>query len=87
MSGIVPTVPMLDVDRDGHPEAIVSFSSARRQGADWVLKWNGTTLQSIGPASVDANGNVATLLSEAEFCRFSRKRDAGNRFRPPQTGP
>ena len=67
MCGIYPSVTMLDVDNDGRPEAIVSFSSARGAGADWVLKWNGTTLRSIGPTSVDANGNIATLLSEAQF--------------------
>src|SRR5262249_3077124 len=49
MGGIYPNVTMLDVDNDGRPEAIVSFSSARGSGADWILKWNGTTLQSIGP--------------------------------------
>lgn len=71
MGGIYPSVTMLDVDKDGRPEAIVSFSSARGQGADWVLKWNGVTLQSIGPVSIDANGNIATLLSEAEFVDLS----------------
>jgi hypothetical protein len=67
MGGVYPSIRMLDVDHDRRPEAVVSFTSARGQSADWVLKWNGTTLQSIGPVSVEPDGNIATLLSEAEF--------------------
>jgi len=67
MGGIYPNVTMLDVDNDGRPEAIVSFSSARGAGADWVLKWNGKTLQSIGPTTLVAGANLATSLSESLF--------------------
>jgi len=86
MGGIYPNVTMLDVDNDGRPEAIVSFSSARGSGADWILKWNGTTLQSIGPTSVDRRGNIATLLSEAEFIDLTRD-GVLDAISAPQSGP
>ena len=86
MGGIYPNVTMLDVDNDGRPEAIVSLSSARGSGSDWILKWNGTTLQSIGPTSVDRHGNIATLLSEPEFIDLTRD-GVLDAISAPQSGP
>ncbi len=67
MGGIEPSVRPLDVDHDGRQEVVVSFSSARGLDADWVLKWDRTTLYAIGPVEVDADGNEDTVLSEAAF--------------------
>jgi hypothetical protein len=67
LSGIIPKVQLLDLDKDGRPEIIVSYSSARGPAADWVFKWNGTALNLIGPSVTDANGDVSTVLSEADF--------------------
>jgi len=68
LAGIFPCVTLLDLNHDGRPpEVITSFSSGRGTGADWVFRWNGSALVFIGPSSVDANGDVSTLLSGADF--------------------
>ena len=68
LAGKFPSVTLLDLNHDGRPpEVITSFSSGRGTGADWVFRWNGSALVFIGPSSVDANGDVSTLLSGADF--------------------
>jgi hypothetical protein len=58
---------LIDLDNDNKPEIIVSFSSARGYTADWVFKWTGTDLNLVGPAVVDTNGDISTVLNEALF--------------------
>lgn len=67
MRGITPQVRVLDLDADRRPEVIVSFSSAQGASADWVLRWDGTTLKPMGPDYVDEEGYADTLLGEALF--------------------
>jgi hypothetical protein len=67
MMGIQPHVRLLDVDRDGRPEVIVSFSSAKGLNAEWVLRWKGGTLEPMGPGDADADGDATTLLHDALF--------------------
>jgi len=67
MGGVRPTVALYDVEGDGKPEVLISFTAARGSSADWLLKWDGSTLRSIGPAVQDAQGNIATSLVEADF--------------------
>ena len=67
LGGTFPFVKLIDLDNDGRPEVVTSFSSARGHLADWVFKWNGATLDLIGPSTVDEHGDVSTLLSEAGF--------------------
>lgn len=63
MSGIVPTVRIQDVDGDGRPEVIASFSNMNgATTTDWIWKWDGTALHCISPALygvdfVDLTGN------------------------------
>jgi hypothetical protein len=67
MGGDFPTIKLLDLDNDGRPEVIASFSSARGPTEDWVFKWDGTKLNLIGPTEVDAFGFIDSLLSDAGF--------------------
>jgi len=67
MLGIEPSVELLDLDHDRRPEVIVSFSSFQGAHADWVLRWDGTTLKLIGPQEVDEYGDAGTLLQDALF--------------------
>ncbi len=67
LGGVFPYVELLDLDGDGTPEIIVSLSSARGPGADWVFKWSGRGLRLIGPSTVDDDGDVSTVLGEADF--------------------
>jgi len=67
LGGVYPFVRFIDIDNDGRPEVVTSFTSARGHLADWVFKWNGATLDLIGPSTVDEHGDVSTLLSEAGF--------------------
>lgn len=67
MLGIHPYVKLHDVDHDGRPEVVVSFSSATGANADWVLRWQDGTLKSIGPMETDEDGDAGTLLMDALF--------------------
>jgi len=67
LGGVDSQVELLDLDGDGRPEIIISFSSARGNWANWVFKWTGTTLNLMGPSGVDEEGDVSTLLANADF--------------------
>lgn len=67
LGGVFPDVELLDLDGDGAPEIVVSLSSARGPGADWVFKWSGRGLRLIGPSTVDEDGDVSTVLGDADF--------------------
>ncbi|MBI2838489.1 MAG: VCBS repeat-containing protein, partial [Acidobacteria bacterium] len=62
-----PYVEPLDLDGDGAPEIVVSLSSARGREADWLFKWSGRGLRLIGPSTVDDDGDVSTVLGDADF--------------------
>lgn len=67
LAGITPTVRLIDLDKDQRPEVLVSFTSARGPSADWLFRWTGSALSLIGPSATDANGDVTTRLSNADF--------------------
>lgn len=67
LAGIQPSVRLIDLDKDQRPEVLVSFTSARGPSADWLFRWTGSALSLIGPSSTDANGDVTTQLSNADF--------------------
>jgi len=50
MGGINPNVRLVDVDGDGRPEVVASFSTGNgATTADWVFKWDNEELHSISP--------------------------------------
>jgi hypothetical protein len=64
-------VSLLDVDGDGTNEVIVSFSSLRGNTIDWVFKWDGTVLKSIGPTSPPPDGtSMDSVAMNSEFIDF-----------------
>jgi hypothetical protein len=73
MGGVDSFVALLDLDGDGRPEVVVTLTSASGFGGDWIFKWDGRNLNSIGPSEVGADGNVATLLGDAVFVDLSGK--------------
>ena len=67
LGGIYPFVRFIDLDNDGRPEVVTSFTSARGRAANWVFKWNGAALDFIGPSVVDEHGDPSSVLVEAGF--------------------
>ena len=67
LGGVLPKVKLLNLDTEPRPEVIVSFSSARGPSSDWVFRWDGNTLNLVGPTITDENGDTSTILSEADF--------------------
>jgi hypothetical protein len=84
--GIFPSVELVDLDHDGLPEVVASFSSATGRLAHWVFKWNGATLDLIGPSAVDEHGDVSTLLGEPVFTDLDGD-GVLEIINPPQLGP
>jgi len=67
IAGIYPSISLIDVDEDGRPEVVVGLSSARGAVADWIFKWDGASLVSIGPMQAELDGNGTTVLGDADF--------------------
>ena len=86
LGGVFPKLELVDMDNDGRPEVIASFSSARGAAADWIFKWNLTTLDLIGPSSVDEEGNLSSVLSEADLVDLDGD-GILEIVNPPQLGP
>lgn len=66
---------LLDLERDGRPEVIVSWLSQGRASVEWILKWNGSSLLSIGPAKGSSSGIVHSLTINAEYVDIDRDGD------------
>jgi hypothetical protein len=56
----------IDINNDGKPEVIVSFTSATGRISTWLFRWTGNELVSIGPVTA-IDGDTATLLNDALF--------------------
>lgn len=56
---------LIDVDGDGVNEIHISFA-AQADGSDWVFKWNGTTLTSIGPV-IARRGRLGSAAFNSAF--------------------
>jgi len=67
LGGDWPRVILKDLDKDGRPEAIISFASNRGSREVWIFKWTGTSLNRISPVRQDQFGNKITLLSDPDF--------------------
>lgn len=67
MNGGSPAMRLIDLDGDNRPEVVASFSSVKGYMTDWVLKWNGTRLQFLGPSTVRQDGDEESLLVESDF--------------------
>lgn len=66
-TGVEPTVTAVDLDRDGAPEAVVTFTLGPRGGAQtWIYRIAQGSLVSIGP--VDAHGY--SLLGDPDIVDF-----------------
>ena len=67
MAGGHPNLQLLDLDRDGKPEVILSLLAAHGNHVNWVLKWDGVTLTSIGPLALYEGEPVGSGPCNAEF--------------------
>ncbi len=67
LGGIFPSVSRVEVDGDAGPELLVSYSSPRGRGADWVFDWDGSELRPVNPTVTDDAGEIDTVLSGVEF--------------------
>jgi hypothetical protein len=67
MAGVYPFVDLVDLDGDGRPEVVITLTSAAGFDADWIFKWDGLNLNSIGPSEVGTDGNTSTILGDADF--------------------
>lgn len=71
MGGIYPNVKLLDVDADGRPEAVVSFTTGGSWGpVTWVMKWDGIDLRSIGPVTSDQADSIDSVLNDPVFMDY-----------------
>lgn len=59
-------VKLLDLDRDGRPEIVVTFSVMVNEVA-WVMKWDGQQLVNLTPTAANGDGTLATVLNNADF--------------------
>jgi hypothetical protein len=66
LGGIDCRIELVDVDGDGINEVHVSFTSARGIDGDWIFKWDGLQLRSIGPMS-QRKGIAHTKLANASI--------------------
>ena len=67
LGGIFPSVSLLEIDGEGPPEVLVSLSSARGPSADWVFDWDGSDLRPVNPTVAGDDGEIDTVLSDADF--------------------
>ncbi len=65
--GVNCGITLKDVDGDGKKEVIVSFSSFRGNSSDWIFRWDGSALTSIGPTSSTKRGKTDTKLMNSAF--------------------
>jgi len=72
LTGIFPSVRLLDLDGDKKPEIIASFSGPRGAVADWVFRWNGNSLELISPQPFDADGRLFIALVDSLFVDLDR---------------
>src|SRR5712691_7210995 len=65
--GVNCGITLKDIDGDGKKEVIVSFSSFRGNSMDWIFRWDGSALTSIGPTSTTKRGKTDTKLMNSAF--------------------
>ncbi len=62
-----PEVSLINLDRSGNPAVLVSLLAGNRgEEMQWVFKWDGSALKSIGPGK-DDQGLSCTDLFDADF--------------------
>jgi len=66
LDGAPCSVEFIDVDGDGVQEIHVAFGSASGNDGDWLFKWDGRTLRSIG-ATAQRDGETYTKLVNIAF--------------------
>jgi hypothetical protein len=66
-TGILPHVEAVNLDATGGDEVIATFSAASGNESVWVFRWDGTSLQSVGPVVLDSDGTPRSTLVNADW--------------------
>jgi hypothetical protein len=64
-TGALPHVEAVNLDGTGGDEVIATFSAATGNESVWVFRWDGTSLQSVGPVVRDSDGTPRSALVNA----------------------
>ena len=64
-TGGLPHVEAVNLDATGGDEIVATFGAATGNESVWVFRWDGTSLQSVGPVVRDGDGTPRSTLVNA----------------------
>jgi hypothetical protein len=67
MTGSSAALELLDFDRDGRPEIVVTVDQVRGLPTTWIYKWTGSALSLVGPVRDAGTAEVMSDLADATF--------------------
>ena len=70
LDGVDCQAELVDVQGDGVKEVLIAFRSFRGPSGDWIFRWDGSQLRSLGPTTMDEDGFESSVLSDSSLIDF-----------------